>query len=81
MILHNHIREYSSGDVDFANCDRDLDFVLTIPDRYNKYAMLPHTSYDSTFEASFFMMDEFCDSVAKSLFGCVALNKIFMYLF
>jgi hypothetical protein len=21
MVLHNYIREYSSGDVEFANCD------------------------------------------------------------
>jgi hypothetical protein len=24
MVLHNYIREHSSGDMDFANCDRDL---------------------------------------------------------
>jgi hypothetical protein len=53
MILHNYIREHSSGDVDYANCDRDLDFVPTIPDRYNKYAVLPHASDDSTFKESF----------------------------
>ena len=33
MVLHNFILEHSSGDVDFSNCNRDPDFVPTIPDR------------------------------------------------
>jgi hypothetical protein len=41
--------------------------VPTIPDRYNKYAVLPHASDDSTSEASFLTRDEFRDSVATSL--------------
>jgi hypothetical protein len=67
MVLHNYICEHSSGDVDFANCDRDPDFVPTIPDRYNKYASLSHASDDATSEASFLMMDAFRDSMATSL--------------
>jgi hypothetical protein len=58
MVLHNYICEHSSGDADFANCDRDPNFVLTIPDRYNKYN---HS------EASFLTMDSFRDSVATSI--------------
>jgi hypothetical protein len=45
MILHSYICEHSSGDVYFANCDQDPDFVPTIPDRYNKYVVLSH-AYD-----------------------------------
>jgi hypothetical protein len=67
MVLHNYICEHSSGDEDFANCDRDPDFVPTIPDRYNKYAALPHASDDATSEASFLMMDAFRDSMVTSL--------------
>jgi hypothetical protein len=67
MVLHNYIHEHSSGDVDFANCDRDPKCVPTIPDRYNKYAVLNHASDDSTSKASFLTMDEFRDSVAISL--------------
>jgi hypothetical protein len=67
MVLHNYIREHSSGDVDFANYDRDPNFVPTIPDRDNKYAVSSHASDDSTSEASFLMMDAFRDSVATSL--------------
>jgi hypothetical protein len=43
------------------------DFVPTILNRYNKYAVLPHASDDSTFGTSFLMMDAFCDSVTTSL--------------
>jgi hypothetical protein len=39
MVLHNYIREHSSGDVDFANFDRDPNFMPTIPERYNKYVV------------------------------------------
>jgi hypothetical protein len=67
MVLHNFIREHSSGDVDFANFDRDPNFVPTIPDRYNKYAVSPHASDDSTTEASFLTMDGFRDRIATSL--------------
>jgi hypothetical protein len=47
-----------------------LDFVPTIPDRYNKYAVLPHASDDSTSEAGFLTIDEFRDSVATSFRLC-----------
>jgi hypothetical protein len=43
------------------------DFVPTIPNRYNKYVLLPHAYNDSTSEASFLTMDEFRDSVTTSL--------------
>jgi hypothetical protein len=67
MLLHNYIREHSSGDMDFANCDWDPNFVPTIPNRYNKYVVLSYASDDSTSEASFLRMDKFRDSVATSL--------------
>ena len=67
MVLHNFIREHSSGDVDFANFDQDPNFMPTIPDRYNKYAVSPHASDESTSEASFIKIDAFHDSMATSL--------------
>lgn len=67
MVLHNFIRAHSSGDVDFANCGRDPDFVPTIPDRYNKYAVSSHASDQPTSEANFITMDTFRDRVATSL--------------
>jgi hypothetical protein len=39
MVLHNFICEHTSGDVDFANFDRDPNFVPTMPERYNKYVV------------------------------------------
>jgi len=67
MVLHNFIREHASDDEDFANFDRDPNFVPTIPERYNKYAVSPHASDDSTDEPSFVTMDVFRDSMATSI--------------
>jgi len=39
MVLHNFIREHNSEDVDFARFDRDPNFVPTIPQRYNRFAV------------------------------------------
>jgi len=61
-MLHNFIREHASGDVDFANFDRDPNYVLTIPERYNKYAASQHASDGSTSESSFVTMDSFRDT-------------------
>ena len=38
-----------------------------IPERYNKYAVSPHASDDSTDEPSFVTMDVFRDSMATSI--------------
>ncbi|XP_021311570.1 uncharacterized protein LOC110433541 [Sorghum bicolor] len=67
MVCHNFIREHASGDVDFARFDRDPNFVPTIPERYNKYAVSRHASDTSTNEASFVTMDTFRDSLATSI--------------
>ena len=39
MVLHNFICEHNSEDVDFARFDRDHNFVPTIPQRYNRFAV------------------------------------------
>ena len=67
MVLHNFIREHASGDVDFANFDRDPNYVPTIPERYNKYDVSQHASDGSTSESSFVTMDSFRDSLATSV--------------
>jgi hypothetical protein len=64
MVLHNFIREHASGDVDFANFDQDPNYVPTIPERYNKYAVSQHVSDGSTSESSFMTMDSFRDTLA-----------------
>lgn len=39
MVLHNFIHEHGGEDKDFARFDRDPNFVATVPERYNKYAV------------------------------------------
>jgi hypothetical protein len=39
MVLHNFIREHRIEDLDFAQFDRDPDYVPTIPERYSKFAI------------------------------------------
>ena len=67
MVLHNFIRKHASGDVDFANFDRDTNYVPTISKRYNKYAVSQHAYDGSTSESSFVTMDTFRDSMATSI--------------
>ena len=67
MVLHNFIREHASYDDDFANFDRDPNFVPTIPERYNKWAVSQHASDADTDEPSFVTMDTFRDSMATSV--------------
>jgi hypothetical protein len=64
--LHNYIREHSSGDVDFANFDRDPNFMPTILERYNKYVVSRHASDDDTSKPTFVTMDSFRDSLDTS---------------
>jgi hypothetical protein len=44
MVLHNFIREHGGEVEDFARFDRDPNFIPTIPERYNKYAVPPSAS-------------------------------------
>ena len=48
MVLHNFIREHGGDDEDFARFDRDPNFIPTIPERYNKYAVPSSVSDGST---------------------------------
>jgi hypothetical protein len=41
MVLHNFISELGGEDPDFARFDREPNFVPTIPERFNKYAVPP----------------------------------------
>jgi hypothetical protein len=67
MILHNFIREHGGEDEDFARFDHDPNFILTIPERYNKYAV-PQVARDgSTSAVNAPTMDAFHDELATSL--------------
>lgn len=64
MVLHNFIREHNTEDLDFARVDRDPNYVPTIPERYNKYAV---PSDGSTVEANMPIMDVFRDELATAI--------------
>jgi hypothetical protein len=44
MILHNYIRENTSGDIDFERVEGDEDYEPTISKMYNKYIVLSDSS-------------------------------------
>ncbi|EEE68954.1 hypothetical protein OsJ_27845 [Oryza sativa Japonica Group] len=67
MVLHNYIREHGGQDPDFARFDRDPNFIPTIPERYNKYAVPRTASDESTPERSTGTMDLFRDELATAL--------------
>lgn len=67
MVLHNYIREHGGEDPDFARFDRDPNFIPTIPERYNKYAVPRTASDESTPERSAGTMDLFRDELATAL--------------
>jgi hypothetical protein len=67
MVLHNFIREHGGEDPDFARFDHEPNFILTIPERFNKYAVLPWASDGSTFYRNARYMDEFYDAIATDL--------------
>jgi hypothetical protein len=65
MCLHNFIRENTTQDIDFAKCDRDPDYVPTIPARYRRYI---HAGDTSTPESDDRSMDIFRENLARAIF-------------
>jgi hypothetical protein len=61
MVLHNYIREHTSGDIDF---ERDEDYESTIPERCNKYVV---PSDSSTPLSNAPTMDNLCDESAMTI--------------
>jgi hypothetical protein len=68
MCLHNYIRENSATDKDFTKCDRNVDYVPTIPERYARYQPAPNASDASTPHSSTRSMDKFRDDLARAIF-------------
>jgi hypothetical protein len=66
MCLHNFIRENDAFDEEFQRCDRDPDYVPTIPTRYRRH-MPQNLSDTSTTGASTRNMNKFCDDLAKAI--------------
>ena len=67
MTLHNYIREHDHEDEHFLMCDRDLDYVPTIPSKYQKYAISQDASDVSTQEESEPSMDITRDELATAI--------------
>ena len=58
ITLQNYVRAHDREDIHFARCDRDPDYVPTIPERYKRYAVPANASDTSTPEANGSDMDE-----------------------
>ena len=67
MTLHNYIRTHDRDDPHFARCDRDPDYVPTIPQRHKRYAVPANASDTSTPEANGRDMDEIRDELATAI--------------
>jgi hypothetical protein len=68
MCLHNFIRENSATDKDFCKCDRNVDYVPTIPQRYARYQPSQSASDTSTPHSSTRSMDRFRDDLARAIY-------------
>ena len=65
MCLHNFIRENHALDMDFSRCDRDPNYVPTIPTRYRQ---LSQNALDaSTSQTNDTSMDFFRDDLARAI--------------
>ena len=68
MCLHNFIRENHFEDKDFSKCDRNPDYVPTIPLRYRKHFDAHNTSDTSTSGSNDRNMDKFRDELAWAIY-------------
>jgi hypothetical protein len=64
MVLHNYIREHTSGDIDFERLECDEDYEITIPERYTKYVV---SSDSFTPLSKVTTMDNFHDESATDI--------------
>ena len=67
MTFHNYVRLHDKDDLHFIRCERDPDYVPTIPDRYKKYVIPSSASDASTSEASAPDMDRFRNELATAI--------------
>nr|XP_034584533.1 uncharacterized protein LOC117847427 [Setaria viridis] len=68
MCLHNFIRENNAQDKHFRKCDRNLDYVPTIPSRYARHLPSQNARDTSTSESNDRAMDRFRDDLARAIF-------------
>jgi hypothetical protein len=68
MCLHNFIRENHAEDKHFLKCDRNPDYVPTIPKRYRSHRISQAHGDTSSAEADDRMMDRFRDDFARAIY-------------
>ncbi|KAK3150817.1 hypothetical protein QOZ80_3AG0238170 [Eleusine coracana subsp. coracana] len=67
MCLHNFIRENHALDRHFRRCDRDPEYIPTIPHRYARHAPPPNASDASTSSTNDISMDMTRDDLAAAI--------------
>jgi hypothetical protein len=67
MCFHNFIRENHAIDRHFRRCDRDPDYMPTIPHRYVRHAPSQNTFNNSTSSTNDVSMDRICDNLAAAI--------------
>ena len=67
MCLHNYIRENTDEDKHFLKCDRNPDYIPTIPQRYARHLPSANASDTSTTQASQRSMNKFRDDLAGAI--------------
>jgi hypothetical protein len=67
MCLHNFIRENPALDRHFRRCDRDPDYMSTIPYRYARHAPPQNASHDFTSSTNDISMDRIRDKLALAM--------------
>ncbi|VAI18257.1 unnamed protein product [Triticum turgidum subsp. durum] len=67
MTLHNYVLLHDKEDIHFLRCERDPDYVPTIPERYKKYVIPPNASGSSTPSESGPNMDLFRHELATAI--------------
>jgi hypothetical protein len=68
MCLHNFIRENHTEDKHFLKCDRNPDYIPTIPKRYISHRISQAVGDTSSAEADDRMMDRFRDDLAGAIY-------------
>jgi hypothetical protein len=67
MCLHNFILENLALDKDFHRCNRDPDYVPTIPRRFRRQVPPQNVSNTSTSHANDRTMHRFLDDLARAI--------------
>jgi hypothetical protein len=67
MCLHNFIRENNAQDKESRKCDRNPDYMSTIPSRYRKHYISQDAGDTSRTETDDRGMDRFRDELARAI--------------